>query len=82
MYLLNEQKGRCAICANLLLHADREPQSPQEWEQWHRTTRKAITRHHIIASGMDGTPDGTRLVHSYCQRRATGARREPAPLYS
>ena len=41
VYLLHKQKGRCPICGDLLLHADREPQSPQQWEQWHRTTRKA-----------------------------------------
>jgi hypothetical protein len=51
-------------------------------EQWHRTIRKAITRQHIIANGGHGTPDETRLVHSHCQRRATGARKEPALLYS
>jgi RNA-directed DNA polymerase len=81
LYLLLKQKGRCPICGDLLLHADREPHSPGEWEQWHRTTRKAITRQHIIAHGT-GTPDETRLVHSHCQRRATGASKEPAPLYS
>jgi RNA-directed DNA polymerase len=81
LFLLRKQKGRCTMCGDLLLHADREPQSPGEWEQWHRTTRKAITRQHIIAHGT-GTPDNTRLVHSYCQRRATGARKEPATLYS
>lgn len=45
------------------------------------TTRKAITRH-IVSRRRDGPPDGTRLMHSHCQRRATGARREPAPLYT
>jgi RNA-directed DNA polymerase len=80
--LLRKQKGRCPICGDLLLHADREPHSPREWEQWHRTIRKAITRQHIIANGRHGTPDETRLVHSHCQRRATGARKEPALLYS
>jgi RNA-directed DNA polymerase len=80
--LLRKQKGRCPICGDLLLHADREPHSPREWEQWHRTIRKAITRQHIIANGRHGTPDQTRLVHSHCQRRATGARKEPALLYS
>ncbi|MEV0806547.1 group II intron reverse transcriptase/maturase [Micromonospora sp. NPDC050200] len=81
LYLLLRQQGRCAICGDLLLHADREPHSPGEWEQWHRTTRKAISRQHIIAHGT-GTPDETRLVHSHCQRRTTGASKEPAPLYS
>jgi RNA-directed DNA polymerase len=80
--LLHSQHGRCPICQDLLLHADREPHSPQEWEQWHRTTRKAITRQHIIAHGMTGPPDQTRLVHPSCLRRVTGTHREPAPLYS
>jgi RNA-directed DNA polymerase len=70
--LLKVQHGRCAICADLLLHADREPHTPEEWQQWHRTTRKAITRQLIIARGRDSTPDETRLVHTYCQRRTTG----------
>jgi RNA-directed DNA polymerase len=78
--LLHEQKGRCPLCGDLLLHADREPHSPQEWEQWHRTTRKAITRQHIVARGCNGTSVDTRLVHSHCQRRATGADGEPALL--
>jgi len=81
LHLLRRQNGRCPLCGDLLLHADREPQSPHEWEQWHRTTRKAITRH-IVARGRDGPPDGTRLMHTHCHRRATGARREPAPLYT
>ncbi len=78
--LLSRQKGRCPICGDLLLHADREPQSPGEWEQWHRTTRKAITRQHITAHRMDGTPDQTRLVHSHCQRRATDAKGTSTPV--
>ena len=81
LHLLRRQNGRCPLCGDLLLHADREPQSPQDWEQWHRTTCKAITRH-IVARGRDDPPDGTRLMHAHCQRRATGARREPAPLYT
>jgi RNA-directed DNA polymerase len=77
--LLKVQHGRCAICADLLLHADREPHTPEEWQQWHRTTRKAITRQLIVASGRDGTPDDTRLIHTYCQRRtSTGDSKEPA----
>jgi len=75
--LLKMQHGRCALCADLLLHADREPHTPEEWQRRHRTTRKAITRQ-LIARGP-GTPDATRLIHTYCQRRATGAdSQEPA----
>jgi RNA-directed DNA polymerase len=76
--LLKKQHGRCALCADLLLHADREPHTPEEWQRWHRTTRKAITRQLIVARGQ-GTPDDTRLVHTYCQRRVTGTgNQEPA----
>ncbi|HET6951000.1 MAG TPA: hypothetical protein VFI47_11525, partial [Acidimicrobiales bacterium] len=68
------QHGRCGLCADLLLHADREPHTPEEWRQWHRTTRKAITRQIIIARGKDGRPDDTptRLVHTSCHRQAGG----------
>ena len=76
--LLKAQHGRCVICADLLLHADREPRTPEEWQRWHRTTRKAITRQ-LIARGQGITPDDARLIHTYCQRRATGAgSQEPA----
>ena len=75
--LLKMQHGRCAICADLLLHADREPHTPGEWQRWHRTTRKAITRQLIARE--PGMPDVTRLTHTYCQRRATSASsQEPA----
>jgi RNA-directed DNA polymerase len=69
--LLQNQQGRCPLCKQLLLHAERPPQSPQEWEQWLRTTRMAIRRHHI-AIGGDRTTDTivVRLVHASCQRRS------------
>ncbi len=72
--LLMLQRGRCDLCADLLLHADREPHTPEEWRQWQRTTRKAITRQIIIARGKDGRPDDTsiRLVHTWCHRKANG----------
>jgi RNA-directed DNA polymerase len=80
--LLLRQHGRCSLCGDLLLHADREPHSPEEWQQWHRTTRKAITRQLIHASGHDG-PDDTRLVHTYCQRRTTAdSSRPPASSHT
>jgi len=81
LHLLRRQNGSCPICGHLLLHADREPQNPEEWEQWHRTTRKAITKQHLIADGT-GQPDETRLVHSSCHRRTTSGKQDPAPLYS
>lgn len=72
--LLRVQHGRCPLCQGLLLHADHEPQSPQEWEQWLTATRTAIRKHAVTVWGV-GTPDervADRLVHAHCQRRATG----------
>jgi len=80
LILLARQKGRCSLCGDLLLYADHEPSSPTEWEQWHRVTRKAITKQYVSADRGTGPSDDTRLVHSHCQRRSTGARKEPAPL--
>jgi len=71
-HLLRRQRGRCPLCRGLLLHADRQPQSPEEWQQWHTATRKAI-RKHAIASVMDlGTPDeraAYHLIHAHCRNR-------------
>jgi RNA-directed DNA polymerase len=82
LILLAKQKGRCPLCRDLLLHADHEPSSPTEWEQWHRVTRKAITKQYVTTQRDTGTAGGTRLVHSHCQRRATGAQKEPAHLHA
>ncbi len=72
--LLKTQQGRCSICRGLLLHADREPQSPQEWEQWLAATRKAIRKHAIVVWGGGGPDEriADRLIHAYCQRRVIG----------
>jgi RNA-directed DNA polymerase len=71
-HLLRRQRGRCPLCRGLLLHADRQPQSPEEWQQWHTATRKTI-RKHAIDSVMDpGTPDeraAYHLLHAYCRNR-------------
>jgi RNA-directed DNA polymerase len=80
--LLRAQHGRCPICQGLLLHADREPQGPREWEQWLTATRKAIRRHAVTAWAA-GTPDervATRLIHARCHRRVNGNGRDPEPL--
>jgi len=75
LHLLRKQDGRCALCGDLLLHAEREPHSPQEWEQWHRAVRKAITRsaigqsHSERVSALNDAP----LVHTGCQRRYSDA---------
>src|SRR5688500_16553030 len=49
--LLAKHNGRCALIHGFLLHSYHEPRSPTEWEQWHRVTRKAITRHAIAHTG-------------------------------
>lgn len=71
--LLRVQQGRCPLCHGLLLHADHQPQSPREWEQWLAATRTAI-RKHAITVWAAGTPDeriADRLIHTHCQRRHT-----------
>jgi RNA-directed DNA polymerase len=80
--LIQEQQGRCPLCGDYLLHADREPNSPREWEQWFTTTRKAIIKKHLVTHGGKGTPDKFRLVHVHCYRRATGVNRGPAFLHT
>jgi RNA-directed DNA polymerase len=68
--LLESQHGCCPLCGELLLDADRPPQSPREWEQWLTVTRKAMTRNAIILQ-PDSTPDKTelRLTHAHCHRQ-------------
>jgi len=61
--LLQAQRGRCPLCGDHLLHADGEPNSPREWEQWLTATRKAIAKHNLIANPGNGTPDVIRLTH-------------------
>jgi RNA-directed DNA polymerase len=68
--LLRKQNGRCPSCKEFLLHADHQPRSPRAWEQWLAVTRKAMTKHHIVAPGKPGTPDAIRLIHTRCWRRA------------
>jgi RNA-directed DNA polymerase len=68
--LLRAQHGRCAICGGLLLHADEQPRSPTEWEQWLRVIGKAIRRQALAVTG-NGPPGDQelRLIHTSCQRR-------------
>ncbi len=45
--LLLNQHGRCPLCGELLLHADTEPQHPDDCALWITATSRAI-RHHAI----------------------------------
>ena len=60
------------MCRGLLLHADHEPQTPHEWEQWVKATRKAIRKQAVITQAGRGTPDepvAPQLLHAHCARR-------------
>ena len=79
---LRAQSGCCPLCGYLLLHADREPVSPHEWEQWFTATRKAIRRQAIAAQAAPGAPDepaALRLVHTHCARRQTADQTTQGP---
>jgi RNA-directed DNA polymerase len=70
--LIQAQHGRCPLCRGLLLQADREPQTPDEWEQWVKVTRTAIRRQAITADAGHGTSNeaaALRLIHAHCARR-------------
>jgi RNA-directed DNA polymerase len=75
MQLIRAQRGRCQLCGSYLLHADREPQSPSQREQWFKVTGKAMVRH-LIVSDTTGQPDQHRLVHAHCRERHPA---DPAP---
>ena len=78
--LLQSQKGRCPGCGGLLLHADREPQGPDEWEQWLKGLRKAISRTAIASPGGGPPDENTRcLIHASCARRWNAARAARPP---
>ncbi len=70
--LLQAQHGRCPLCRGLLLHADHEPQTPREWEQWVKATRKATRKQAVITKagrGMSDEPVAPQLLHAHCARR-------------
>jgi RNA-directed DNA polymerase len=79
--LLEAQNGACPLCGELLLDADRPPQTPREWEQWLTVTRKAVTRNAITVQ-PGGTPDEAklRLLHAHCHRRHARDSNRPALL--
>jgi RNA-directed DNA polymerase len=71
--LLAAQHGRCPVCDGLLLDADHEPQSPREWEEWFKTTRRTLRKQPIP---HDGGPTSRRpsyrLAHATCHQRTAG----------
>ena len=69
--LLRTQGGQCPLCGDYLLHADHEPRTPREWEQWFMATRRALTKQYIVVQRADGHSERSlyRLVHADCHRR-------------
>jgi RNA-directed DNA polymerase len=67
--LLRAQRGRCPRCGEFLLHADHEPGTPHDWEQWFMTVRRTLRKQHIVErfDGQDRT--FYRLLHTRCHRR-------------
>lgn len=84
--LLQRQRGRCPLCGDLLLHADAEPQHPDDWSLWITATSKAIRHHAITIDAGPGTPHervAFRLIHTHCRRRLPdGTGGAPALLHS
>jgi RNA-directed DNA polymerase len=69
--LLRGQRGACPLCGELLLYAAKyPPQSPAEWEQWVRSTGKALAKRQVSYQPA-GTSDASTLclVHARCHRR-------------
>lgn len=75
--LLRAQRGCCPRCGDYLLHADHEPDTPHEWEQWFTTVRRALRKQHIVerADGQDRTV--YRLLHARCQQACPGQTASP-----
>jgi len=73
---LKQQRGRCLICGDFLLHASHQPSTPDEWARWLTATRKAITHASVTTRGQHGTPGHFHLVHIACQRHKIHANRQ------
>jgi RNA-directed DNA polymerase len=81
--LLTTQRWRCPICTGLLLHAEHEPQSPEQWGQWLSATRKAVRHQAIVATAGPGPtdePTALHLIHGHCARRLPADNRDDPAL--
>src|SRR5664279_524483 len=67
-YLLNQQDRECPGCGEPLIDLDRPPQTPQEWEHWHRNVRVRTGRYPVQAVAP-GRPDQIRrtITHLRCR---------------
>lgn len=66
---LHQQRGRCPVCGEYLLHADHEPQSPSQWEAWFTAIRTTIVKTAIVTQTRGRPDERNRLVHAYCRPR-------------
>ncbi|WP_268952039.1 group II intron maturase-specific domain-containing protein [Saccharopolyspora elongata] len=83
-HMIARQRGRCPLCGNLLLHANAEPQHPDEWEQWITATRKAVRAKALTVHMGRGESDDRavlHLVHADCARQHA-RRGSPALLHA
>jgi RNA-directed DNA polymerase len=67
---VREQGGLCPLCRELLLFADRAPDSPGQWMPWYAAIGKAMARQAITDTSTGRTKH--RLVHAYRARRQPG----------
>jgi RNA-directed DNA polymerase len=72
--LLRSQGGRCPACGELLLHAEHEPRSPREWEQWFMTVRRMLAKQHIVEQVDGQARTFYRLLHAHCRRQILAGR--------
>jgi RNA-directed DNA polymerase len=77
--LLQAQGGLCPECGDYLLHADHEPQSPDEWAQWFTTVGKALRKQALTLHGGN-RGDQHHLMHTYCHRRQQTQMAPPSAL--
>jgi RNA-directed DNA polymerase len=76
--MMRDQHWKCPLCGGYLLHADHEPQHPDEWEKWYTAINRAVRARAVslagTGAGTDRTPPQQQLVHAHCEKRlATGA---------
>jgi RNA-directed DNA polymerase len=77
---LLRQHGRCPACGTFLLHAEAEPQSPREWEQWNRTITRALGKNALMmGTNDDGDRTTQRLIHAHCRQRERTQRQRVQP---
>lgn len=77
---LQRQRGLCSACGDLLLYADIEPQTPDEWETWIKTVRQAVRRQAITEQpATNDPPTASRLVHTHCVRGSPALLQTPRP---